>query len=76
MNFREVLALVPIAVFVFWIGLAPGMFLKPIAPAVEQVTTTVGERFERQYATETASVARPVAPATQASIDKGGATKR
>jgi NADH-quinone oxidoreductase subunit M len=76
MNFREVLALVPIAVFVFWIGLVPGVFLKPIAPAVEQVTTTVGERFERQYAGETASAARPAALASQASIDKAGASRR
>jgi NADH-quinone oxidoreductase subunit M len=77
MSFREVLALVPIAVFVFWIGLVPGMFLKPIAPAVEQVTTTVGERFERQYAGETASTAQTsAATASQASTDKAGASRR
>jgi NADH-quinone oxidoreductase subunit M len=50
MNFREILALAPLVVFVFWIGLAPGVFLKAIAPAVQQVTTNVGERFEKQYA--------------------------
>jgi NADH-quinone oxidoreductase subunit M len=76
MNFREVLALVPIAVFVFWIGLVPDTFLKPIAPAVDQLTTTVGERFERQYSAETALSTRPVAPASQASVVKAGASRQ
>ncbi|HKD35377.1 MAG TPA: proton-conducting transporter membrane subunit, partial [Pirellulales bacterium] len=76
MTYREVLALAPIAVFVFWIGLAPGMFLKPIAPAVQQVTTTVGERFERQYATEVASGSKAPVPANQASIDNAQASRR
>ncbi len=37
MNFREVLALAPLAVFVFWIGLVPGTFLQAIGPAVKEV---------------------------------------
>jgi NADH-quinone oxidoreductase subunit M len=53
MNLREVLALAPLAVFVFWIGIAPGTFLGPVAPAVQNVTTTVSDRFERQYAAST-----------------------
>ncbi len=55
MNFREILALAPLVVFVFWIGLAPGTFLRPVAPAVEQVTKTVGSRFKEQYAGNSAA---------------------
>jgi NADH-quinone oxidoreductase subunit M len=75
MNFREILALAPLAVFVFWIGLAPSVFLKAIAPAVQQVTVTVGERFENQYAAN-----EQLAPQTVSSVSsaapKQGATAR
>jgi len=33
--FREILALVPLAVFVVWIGIRPGDFLRPMQPTLE-----------------------------------------
>jgi NADH-quinone oxidoreductase subunit M len=50
LNFREILALVPLAVFVFWIGLSPGTFLQPIAPAVEQVAGPIDAEFQSHFA--------------------------
>jgi NADH-quinone oxidoreductase subunit M len=34
---REVFALAPLAVFVFWIGLQPGFFLEPMAPVLDRL---------------------------------------
>jgi NADH-quinone oxidoreductase subunit M len=53
MNAREVLALAPLAVFVFWIGLVPNTFLRAIGPAVKDIQETVSEPFERNYASGT-----------------------
>jgi hypothetical protein len=50
MNLREVLALAPLAVFVFWIGLVPNTFLHAIGPAVKDIQEAVSEPFERHYA--------------------------
>jgi NADH-quinone oxidoreductase subunit M len=71
MNFREVLALAPLAVFVFWIGLAPGTFLQPVAPAVHNVTTTVSDRFERQYAARIQPSATSPALAAEVHVRSG-----
>lgn len=38
LNLREVCALLPLAVVVVWIGVYPAFFLKPMKPAVEQIT--------------------------------------
>lgn len=35
---REIVALVPLAVFVFWIGIYPQFFLRPMAPSLNQAT--------------------------------------
>ena len=38
LSIREICALVPLAVFAFWIGLYPKFFLDPVAPALDQAT--------------------------------------
>jgi NADH-quinone oxidoreductase subunit M len=50
LNFREVLSLAPLAVFVLWIGLAPGEFLRPIAPAVRQLAGPIDTIMQRDFA--------------------------
>jgi NADH-quinone oxidoreductase subunit M len=35
LSFREILALAPLAVFVVWIGIRPGDFLRPMQPTLE-----------------------------------------
>jgi NADH-quinone oxidoreductase subunit M len=71
MSFREVLALAPLLVFVFWIGLAPGTFLQPVAPAVQIITTTVSDRFERQYAARKQPSATSPALAAETRVHSG-----
>lgn len=46
MNLREVCALLPLVVFMFWIGLAPKYFLDRSAPVLNEITA----RAERAYA--------------------------
>ncbi|MEX0711845.1 MAG: NADH-quinone oxidoreductase subunit M [Pirellulales bacterium] len=46
---REVLALAPLAVFVFWIGLVPQHFLKPMESDLNQLATQLGPRVEQRY---------------------------
>ena len=58
MNLREVLALAPLAVFVFWIGLIPGTFLQAIGPAVKEVEEAVAAPFDEQYTSVTHQVVR------------------
>jgi NADH-quinone oxidoreductase subunit M len=48
LNWREVFALAPLAVFVVWIGLYPKFFLDRMAPTLDRVAVTVEQRFERQ----------------------------
>jgi NADH-quinone oxidoreductase subunit M len=45
LRWYEVAALLPLAVFVFWIGLAPATFLAPAAPAVRAATRAAEEKF-------------------------------
>ncbi|MEX2560115.1 MAG: proton-conducting transporter membrane subunit, partial [Pirellulales bacterium] len=46
---REVLALAPLAVFVFWIGLVPQHFLKPMEGDLNQLATQLGPRVEQRF---------------------------
>jgi NADH-quinone oxidoreductase subunit M len=41
LNLREIITLVPIVVFIFWIGLYPKPFFTLIAPSVEKVVTAL-----------------------------------
>jgi len=60
LNFREVCALAPLVVFVFWIGIAPHHFLKPIAPTLDPLADEIALRLEQRRA--------PVEPAAPALI--------
>ncbi|HEX3999658.1 MAG TPA: NADH-quinone oxidoreductase subunit M [Pirellulales bacterium] len=50
LNFREMLTLAPLVVFVFWIGLVPNRFLQPIAPAVDPLAAPIDAAFQAHYA--------------------------
>jgi NADH-quinone oxidoreductase subunit M len=45
LRWYETAALLPLAVFVFWIGLAPSTFLRPTAAAVRNMTGAAGAAF-------------------------------
>jgi len=47
---REILALVPLLVFMFWIGLVPRHFLSPVAKDLDKVSQAVSQAFDKQYA--------------------------
>ena len=46
LDLREVLALVPLCLFMLWIGVAPRTFLEPSRPALEAVLTDFKARLE------------------------------
>jgi NADH-quinone oxidoreductase subunit M len=54
MSWREVFSLLPLTVFVLWIGLQPNYFLKPMSPTLNQLTQGVAvplqERTESRMA--------------------------
>jgi len=47
---REILALAPLVVFMFWIGLVPRHFLTPVAADLDKVSQTVSQAFDQHYA--------------------------
>ncbi|HUY91523.1 MAG TPA: NADH-quinone oxidoreductase subunit M [Pirellulales bacterium] len=49
MSLREVLALAPLLVFVFWIGLAPQHFLQPMSRDLDQVLNITAEPLAKRY---------------------------
>lgn len=55
LNAREILALVPLAVFVVWIGVCPNTFLKPIERPLHLLIQPAAQR----WATEMADLERP-----------------
>jgi NADH-quinone oxidoreductase subunit M len=58
MSLREGLALAPLLVFVFWIGLAPQHFLAPMSQDLDQVLNITAEPLAKRYGP---SFERPVA---------------
>ncbi len=60
MSLREAAALIPLLVFVFWIGVAPQHFLQPMSRDLDQVLNLTSEPFARLYSPP---AARPVAEA-------------
>jgi NADH-quinone oxidoreductase subunit M len=40
-NWREIVTLVPLLIFIFWIGLYPKPFFTLMAPAVDKVVTAL-----------------------------------
>jgi NADH-quinone oxidoreductase subunit M len=71
LSLREILALAPLAVFVVWIGIRPGDFLKPMEPTLElarkpaaaavdrMASSTQVRRFARAGGVENNQPARP-----------------
>ncbi|HEX5442426.1 MAG TPA: NADH-quinone oxidoreductase subunit M [Pirellulales bacterium] len=49
MNLREVLALAPLLVFVFWIGLAPQHFLRPMEADLDRVLAITERPMNQRY---------------------------
>ena len=48
LSIREIAALVPLVVFVFWIGLHPQFFLEPMAEPIADVTRSAAERVDAE----------------------------
>ncbi len=59
---REVLALAPLVVFVFWIGLHPAFFLERMAPSVDAISQTASQQFDELYQARVPAVARLAQP--------------
>ncbi|HVU87064.1 MAG TPA: NADH-quinone oxidoreductase subunit M [Pirellulales bacterium] len=52
LNFREICALVPLVVFVFWIGLVPQHFLQPMANSLDPVADKIAAKIDANDAPE------------------------
>ncbi len=48
LSFREIMALAPLLVFVFWIGVQPKFFLDRMSPALENINTAVQRPLEAE----------------------------
>jgi NADH-quinone oxidoreductase subunit M len=59
MNVREFLSLAPLVVFIFWIGLCPDTFLKPMSAPLNDITRQVNASFDRQFASEAVTLSDP-----------------
>jgi NADH-quinone oxidoreductase subunit M len=46
LSLREIMALAPLAVLVFWIGIIPQSFLRPIAPSINRATLAAQQLVE------------------------------
>lgn len=56
---REMAALIPLVVFVFWIGLYPKFFLTPMAPTLDQLTAAATGHMRQPAAVEAAAAEQP-----------------
>jgi NADH-quinone oxidoreductase subunit M len=74
LSIREMLALVPLLVFVFWIGLVPGHFLAPMTQDLNEVTAVVEKSYDRIYAPQVAETA-PAPESTEIKIAAGEVTR-
>lgn len=66
MNLREILALAPLLVFVFWVGLRPGDFLTPMNSTLDVATKQVVKELERERGRDTGSQALLGSPRPEA----------
>jgi NADH-quinone oxidoreductase subunit M len=67
MTLREVFALVPLVVFIFWIGLYPKFFLDYLAPAVDPIGTNVTEYVHAEHGPpQVRETARPLVASGEA----------
>jgi NADH-quinone oxidoreductase subunit M len=63
LRLHEIVALAPLVVFIVWIGLYPQLFLKPIAPAADEIIARTKTPLEKLYA------ANQHAPKLQAALE-------
>ena len=49
LSLREIAALVPLAVFVLWIGLQPKFFLDRMHPTLQKVTHVAADSFDERH---------------------------
>lgn len=59
LSVREIVTLVPLAVFMLWIGIAPATFLEPSRPALEDTLARFQERIEAPAPDEATLAAPP-----------------
>ncbi|MFM9066669.1 MAG: NuoM family protein, partial [Planctomycetota bacterium] len=64
LTIRELAALLPLVIFVFWIGLAPDYFLRRMAPTLDPIAATAARPLHLQ------SLVRPETAAVQPSADR------
>jgi NADH-quinone oxidoreductase subunit M len=50
LRLHEILALAPLVIFIVWIGIYPKLFLKPIAPAADEILARTTQPLENYYA--------------------------
>jgi NADH-quinone oxidoreductase subunit M len=62
LSFREIAALVPLCVFMLWIGVAPNRFLEPSRPALEATLTAFNERLAEPEVAAVTLAPHPPAP--------------
>jgi NADH-quinone oxidoreductase subunit M len=60
LNLREAVALIPLIVFMFWIGLVPQTFLAPMAPELDKVEAIVAKAYKSHDWTSVAKQADPL----------------
>jgi NADH-quinone oxidoreductase subunit M len=48
LKFREIVALVPLCVFIVWIGLQPGFFLERMAPALDKLSLNAAQKLQAE----------------------------
>jgi len=62
LNFREIMALAPLLVFVVWIGVQPKFFLDRMSPALNEINAAVQRPFEdERKVVDKAATGAPVA---------------
>ena len=49
LSFREVAALAPLVVFIFWIGLQPGFFVDRIGPTLAPIATRLETQLQLKH---------------------------
>jgi NADH-quinone oxidoreductase subunit M len=70
LNFREIAALVPLVVFMFWIGLNPGFFLNDMQGDIDRLSATATAAMDRREspATPTKVAAEQMSPQESTSL--------
>jgi NADH-quinone oxidoreductase subunit M len=59
LSFREAAALTPLAVFIFWIGLQPELFLNPMKSTLEPLSSQAARALDKRDSVQMAGTAPP-----------------